>query len=310
MPARTLLLLQTHYFDAGAARAFRRLVAEAPAHFDCRVLMHLPPGAPVPPRLARHPHHIVRTDALRAMPYPRKTAAADWTGRAWELWGGGHCDLIPLHAMRAMPDFDRCWVMEYDVAFTGRWSRFFDAFEASDADLLTTCVRTRDHDPHWVCWPSLAGIETPERLAEAATAAFLPLFRVSQRMFRTMDAAYAAGFGGHLEATWSTLARLRGFAIEDIGGEGPFVAPGNARRFYTSAATSAAQFYLAPGTFFAKPAMYRAGTRRDTLWHPVKPWHWKDEIGAGFREWRVIAGAKRRALRDWIARRRGGPAPG
>ncbi|MBX9593777.1 MAG: hypothetical protein K2X46_05400, partial [Roseomonas sp.] len=67
---------------------------------------------------------------------------------------------------------------------------------------------------------------------------------------------------------------------------------------------------LAPGTFFAKPAMYRAGTRRDTLWHPVKPWHWKDEIGAGLREWRVIAGAKRRALRDWLARRRRGPAPG
>jgi hypothetical protein len=37
-------------------------------------------------------------------------------------------------------------------------------------------------------------------------------------MFRAMDEAYQAGFGGHLEATWSTLARLRGFAIEDIGG--------------------------------------------------------------------------------------------
>lgn len=310
MQADTLLLLQTHYFDARSERAFRRLQRQAPPHFDCRVLIHLPPGAPLPNRLARVPHHVVRSDELRAMPYPRKTTAEDWTGRPWELWGGGHCDLIPLHAMRALPGHARFWVVEHDVAFTGDWRRFFDTFEDSDADLLSTCVRSRQDDPCWVNWPSLQGIETQSVLDQAATAAFLPIFRVSARMFRAMDEAYAAGFGGHLEATWSTLARLRGMTLEDIGGTGRFVAPGNRHRFYTSAHSSAAQFYLAPGTFFAKPAMYRAGSRRDTLWHPVKPWHWREEFRAGLREWRIIAGAKRRECRDWLARLAGGaPAP-
>jgi hypothetical protein len=292
MAPRTLLLFQSHELDAGLERAFRRLVRQAPAHFDCRVLMHLPPGAPVPKRLHRVPHHLVRTDEIRALPYPRKNAAQDWTGRPWELWGGGHCDLIPLHALRGM-EFDHAWIIEYDVAFTGEWGRFFAAFADSPADLLATSVRLREHDPHWVCWPSLQGGGVP---AEAAASAFLPLFRVSRRLVREMDAAYEAGFGGHLEATWATLAHARGMVLEDFGGEGPFVRPGNERRFYTSAWSSAVQFYLAPGTFFAKPAMYRTGSRRDTLWHPVKPWRWRAEIAAGVKEWRVIAGAARRAL--------------
>jgi hypothetical protein len=299
MAHRTLLLFQSHYLDARLERAFRRLVREAPAYFECRVLMHLPPGKPAPRRLSRVPHHLVRTDELRAMPYPRKTSAADWTGRAWHLWDGGHCDLIPLHLLRRA-EFDHAWIIEYDVAFTGNWGRFFAAFEDSPADLIATSVRLRQADPHWVCWPSLQGGGI---LPEQAASAFLPLWRVSRRLVREMDAAYTAGFGGHLEASWATLAHARGMVLEDIGGEGPFVRPGNTRRFYTSSYSSAVQFYLAPGTFFAKPAMFRPGSRPNTLWHPVKPWHWRAEIAAGVKEWRIIAGAVRRALADKLVRR-------
>lgn len=309
MSARTVLLFQTHYFDSGAERSFRRLTQQAPPHFDCRVLIHLAPGAPVPPRLSHVPHHLVRTDELRALPYPRKNAAMDWTGRPWEMWGGGHCDLIPLHFMRHAPAFDRYWVVEYDVAFTGHWGCFFAAFESSDADLLTACIRSREDDPWWVNWPSLQGRDA-EELNDHATAAFLPVWRASQRLVRAMDEAYMAGFGGHVEATWPTLARACGMVLEDFGGDGPFVREGNRRRFYTASPTTAAQFYLAPGTFIAKPALYRPGSRRDTLWHPVKPWHWRDEIRAGIKEWRVIAGAQRNALRHWLARWLGGTATG
>jgi hypothetical protein len=297
---RTLLLFQTHELDARLERAFLRLVREAPSSFDCRVLMHLPPGAPVPPRLARLPHHLVRTDEIRALPYPRKNAAQDWTGRSWELWGGGHVDLIPMHLLR-QATFDHAWMVEYDVAFTGHWGRFFDAFAASRADLLSAIIRVREADPHWVCWPSLPdGNWAPP---EAATAHFPPIWRVSRRLVRAMDEAYAAGFGGHLEATWPTLARARGMLLEDFGGEGPFVSAGNRRRFYTSSPSTAQQFYLAPGTLFAKPAMYRAGKRPNTLYHPVKPWRWGAELRAGVKEWRVIAGAWRRGLLERLARR-------
>ncbi len=299
MPPRTLLLFQTHELDARLERAFRRIVREAPAHFDCRVLMHLPPGAPVPKRLANLPHHLVRTNEIRALPYPRKNAAQDWTGRPWELWGGGHVDLIPLYILR-QAEFDFAWMVEYDVAFTGHWGRFFGAFEDSRADLLSAIIRTREDDPHWVCWPSLPEGMVPPELA---TAHFPPIWRVSRRLVQAMDEAYAAGFNGHLEAAWPSLARARGMELEDFGGEGAFVRPSNRRRFYTSSPSTAVQFYLAPGTFFAKPAMYRPGQRKDTLYHPVKPWRWGAEFRAGIKEWRIIAGAWRRALMERLARR-------
>jgi hypothetical protein len=308
MPASTILLYQTHFFDRASERSFRRLQEQCPPHFQCAVLLHAPPGSAKPPRLARVPHHFVTTDQLRALPYPRKLAEDDWTGRRWELWGGGHCDLIPLHFMRSHPGHDRYWVMEYDVAFTGSWRRFFDAFEDSPADLLTACIRRRAADPWWVNWPSLQGVFAPEELESHATAALLPLFRTSGRLARAIDAAYAAGFGGHVEGSWSTLASLRGMVLEDFGGEGEFVAPGNHRRFYTASPSTAVQFYLAPGTFFAKPAMYRPGLRPNTLWHPVKPFHWREELRQAIREYRIIGGAKRRQLQAWWEQRVGGPA--
>ena len=55
--------------------------------------------------------------------------------------------------------------------------------------------------------------------------------------------------------------------IEDFGGNGEFVRPGNANRWYTSTLTSQT---LAPGSFVARPIRFRPGFKPNTLWHPVK----------------------------------------
>src|SRR5215217_1700856 len=123
-PRRTALLLQTHFFDHGAARTFARLREQTPPHFEPMVLLHRAPGAPLPPRLAGVPHHVVRTPELRFPAYPAKCGEADW-----DIWSGGHTDLIALHFARAHPEYERYWVVEYDVRFTGHWRRFFDTFE-------------------------------------------------------------------------------------------------------------------------------------------------------------------------------------
>src|SRR5690349_21548879 len=126
----TALLFQTHFFDRGAERAFNQLVRGCPPHYRPVVLIHLPPGAPVPPRLARVPHHIVRTPEMRLPEYGAKAV-----GPGWDLWTGGHTDLIFLHYARAHPEHDRYWAIEYDVRFSGNWRRFFDTYEADEADL-------------------------------------------------------------------------------------------------------------------------------------------------------------------------------
>ncbi len=296
----TALLFQTHFFDRGAARLFDRLRRQCPPNFECFVLLHAPPGAPEPPRLAGVPHHFVTTPEIRALPYPRKNAARDWTGRSWELWGGGHCDLVPMHFYNAHPRYARYWVVEYDVRFTGDWRVFFDAFEESDSDFLSTSVRRRRDNPVWVNWESVQGPAPENEIERHRVAAFTPIFRASQAAMARMDAAYRAGWGGHLEASWASILDFHGLSLEDIGGDGEFVRPGNRHRFYTAAKPNAACDLLAPGTIMAKPALFRPGSTPNRLYHPVKPFKPGPEFKLMLRDMRVWQGARRREFSAWL----------
>lgn len=290
MRETTALLFQTHFFDRRCARLFRRLAAACPEHFRPTVLIHLPPGAPVPPLLKDVPHHIVRTPEMRTPDYPAKSG-----GEAWNLWSGGHTDLILMHFWRAQPHHARYWVVEYDVRFSGEWQRFFAAYEDDPADFLAPGIIGHVHDPDWFNWSSVTG---PGQLAEPQMLrAFLPVFRASAAMMRHMDVCYRKGWTGHCEGTWPTFARLGGLSIADLGGDGPFTPERYRGRFYTN--TPAAVF-LAPGTLVFKPPLYRVGRKRDVLWHPVKPFWWRDEVKEGLRDIRRRAGIVVRALAGWV----------
>lgn len=258
----TVILFQIHYFDRWAEKAFRELRAHARPYHEFVVLMHLPPGAPVPERVMRYPHHVVRTPELRALPYPAKVG-----GAAWDLWHDGHTDLITLHYWRAHPSHHRYWVIEYDVRYSSPWRSFFDGFEEDGSDLLAPVILRRRDGPDWVFWPSLAAPD--ETLDDERTLrSFMPIFRASGRLISAVDQAYRAGWGGHLECTWATIAAVRGFDVADLGGEGEFVSPRNRGRFYHA---SPHDMYLAPGTMVFKPVFHRVGSRPNMLWHPVKP---------------------------------------
>lgn len=268
MPAQTTaVLFQTHFFDRWAERAFNRLRRQAAPGCTFLVLIRLDADAQIPERLRHVPHHIVRTPDLHALPYPQKAVATP----GWNLWHDGHTDLILMHFCRAYPDYDFYWQVEYDVAFSSSWHRFFTAFENDPSDLLATVIyRRRDH-PEWLFWDSLVTIdETPDD--SQALRSFMPIFRASGDLVRAVDAAYRKGWGGHLECTWATVAAMRGLAVADIGAEGEFTAAHNRKRFYFS---TPLDMYLWPGSMAFKPTIYRTGTTPDMLWHPVKPfWLW------------------------------------
>lgn len=258
----TVVLFQIHYFDRWAERAFRDLRAGAPPRHEFVVLMHLPPGAPVPERVTRYPHHVVRTPELRALPYPAKVGGDDWN-----LWHAGHTDLITMHYWRAHPDYDRYWSIEYDVRYTGPWRRFFAAFDADESDLLATMICRRSEFPDWLFWPSL--VSPGARLSDTdAVSSFMPVFRASGRLMRAMDEAYREGWGGHLECSFATVAAVRGLSMADLGGNTEFTPEARRGRFYSG---TVHDLYRAPGTFVFKPTFFRTGSRPDMLWHPVKP---------------------------------------
>jgi len=289
MGSTTALLFQTHFFDRWCERAFRALASACPEHFRPVVLIHLAPGAPLPPRLARVPHHVVRTDELRTPEYPAKSGGEDW-----DLWRGGHTDLILLHFYRARPEHARYWVVEYDVRYTGDWSRFFATFEEEPADFLGPGIIDRADDPDWYNWPSING---PARVPDAEQLrSFLPVFRASAALMRAVDGAYRAGWSGHCEGMWPTLARFNGLLVADLGGDGPYTPARYRNRFYSS---TPAALYLAPGTLVFKPVLYRPGRRRDMLWHPVKPFFWRSEMREGLRDMRRRAGIVVRGLAAW-----------
>lgn len=291
---RTLLVFQTHFFDRWCERAFRAIAAGCPPHVTPMVAFHQAAGVPTPRRLARVAHHIVPTAELRAPCYPGKS-----TGPDWDLWRGGHTDLIALHAFRAHPGYDRYWAIEYDVRFSGPWSRFLGAFEDDPADLLTAAVLRRRDDPGWYNWPSLSA---PVALDDEGTLrAFLPIFRASARLVEAVDQAYRQGWAGHCEATWGTIALAHGLEVVDLGGEGEFTPERYRGRFYLNCPK---QVHLAPGTLVFKPALYRMGRRPDMLWHPVKPFFWRAEAKEGLRDIKRRAGVIVRGVAGWVRRRR------
>ncbi len=286
MTIRTALLFQTHYFDRGAARQFARLRAALPAHYEPFVLIHLPPGAEVPRRLAGVSHHVVRTPELQYPAYPTKCG-----GKDWHIWNGGHTDLIALHFFRTHPDYGRYWLVEYDVRFSGDWRRFFGAFEDEAADLVVPLIRRREEQPDWMWWTT---VRIPqERPVDPTLCAFMPIWRATHAAFSAVDAAWRAGWSGHSEAVWPTAVARAGLSLLDPGGHGSFTPARLRGRFYTS---NMPDLYLAPGTLMWKPSLLRPGTRPDMLWHPVKPFWPRVEMRNAVRELRVDLGAARRAL--------------
>lgn len=261
---RTVVLLQTHYLDKPLVRFLESLTRALPS-YDVRVLMHLPAGAPRPSLLSGLPHHFVSTPEIRNPDYINKAAG----GAEWRIWRGGHTDLIALHFFNANPTYDRYWFLEYDVRFSGTWSDFFAGFEQDDADFLSSSIRRASTHPNWMHWQTLHAPTSAGRLSDADRIGnFMPITRISRRGLEAIDAAYRAGWNGHCEVTWPTILHRAGLTIEDFGGDGEFVRPGNKNRFYTNTPRDKD---LWPGSLVFRPVRALPGFRRNRLWHPVKP---------------------------------------
>jgi hypothetical protein len=252
------VLLMTHFLDSRICGHYRRLAAEAGAGRDVFILYNRDddpdPSHPIP--------EDVRVFAfsaadIRSLGFPHK---GRWlSARDVELFA-------LLFALRH-PNYRHVWAVEYDVAFTGRWHTLFDAFAASPADLLATTIHRYPVNPGWDNW---ASVRTPDGRppVTALVRAFLPCCRFSRRAVETLVAAYDAGWEGHYEATVPTILLGAGLILEDIGGDGEFVAPGNLDRFYRNTPGCNS---LSPGTFVFRPVRVTPGTEPGRLWHPVKP---------------------------------------
>lgn len=260
------------YVDRGIARLYDRLWSDCHDRFHVRYLCDNTRGNFG--RFTNDPRYTLFTvDRLMELGYPGKQRLrylrpAEERAPYHKLrnFVMGNTELTALAFYHDNPGFDFYWIVEYDVRYTGSWRAFFSHFESSNADLLGTSLMKRDECPDWTWWKSLhLGDRAIEQ--DGLIRGFFPIYRLSNRALRQLDAEYRTGVGGHYECLVPTLLNHAGCSIEDIGGDGDFVKRENINRFYLN---NRANHSLAPGTFVFIPPLHRPGKRPDTLWHPVK----------------------------------------
>ncbi len=203
---------------------------------------------------------------LVALNYPGKQQIA-LPGKTQRNLKLGNADLPVLLFYRQQNHYKHYWLIEYDVRYSGSWRQFLEAFDSSDADLLGTSLMRYPEFPRWSHWQSL-GIPSMNLKVDDALRGFFPVYRLSNDALACLDEVYGQGARGHMETLVPTALEQSGLRLEDIGGDGVFVKPGNVNRFYTNQRTSN---QLSPGTFVYRPARTAAGEEPNRLWHPVKP---------------------------------------
>lgn len=257
------IVFTSHAVGEPLLRAFERLVDEAPADHDVMFLLNA--DAPSPEAERRLGDRLVRVahEDLFRLGYPEKCRRDGWKIL-------GNVDLLFLELRRRHPGYDRYWFVEYDVHWEGRWGVLFEHFRASPADVLATTLNPVGEVPRKLEVLTSPPLVIPAALGwarEDLIKGFLPICRLSGAALDALDAAYRAGLGGHFEFCLPTAVARAGLALEDIGGQGPYVRPENRDRFYFARGTT---YSHSPGTFVFRPAP-RVLPRPNTLWHPVKP---------------------------------------
>lgn len=254
--ASVAVLFMTHFINGEIISEYRRLKSEVPVGHEVTLLLNTSEKIHmnVPEDI-----HAFRFNELniRRLRYPRKSCDI----------APANIELFVLNYWLAHPHHTTYWVIENDVRFSGPWSLIFQAFRDSRADLLSTTIFRYPTNPDWANWPSLrppSGVVLPP---EERISSFLPFYRISQDGLRALHAGYRNGWAGHCECTVPTILARAGLNLEDIGGDGEFVAPVNRNRFYRNTPNTRTH---GPGTLVFRPIRRLAGEEPNMLWHPVK----------------------------------------
>jgi hypothetical protein len=211
-------------------------------------------------------HFTYSKQTLSQLPYTRQLDGIDWNTMI-----GRHDRPIIWHRMR-FPHFERYWVIEDDVRYSGDWRELFDDLDRSEADLLMTTIQALEENPTWGWWKSLL---SPTGEPSLALKGFGPFCRLSGRLLAALDAAYRDGWRGHFEATWPTVAAANKLLVEDVGGRGSFTPAARYGRHYWN---TPGPYSLFPGSFVYHPWFMDMGESQfmrlspgpHLLWHPVK----------------------------------------
>lgn len=114
-------------------------------------------------------------------------------------------------------NYDRFWVIEYDVEFSGNWGYFFYSTYFLKYDFLATHIKTYNEDPGWFWWGSLGG-QIANIPYKCRVRSFNPVMRISREaLFFLHDILCRDGNCGHHEEAIATILYKAGFSLCDLG---------------------------------------------------------------------------------------------
>jgi len=141
------------------------------------------------------------------------------------------CAHYPLLFFWKQFEYLNYWVIEYDVDYTGDWSNLFNSFNNNIEDLLASHLTRRCLHPTWQWWESL---HPPRRFSKAIKAkhanllkAFCPLYRISERALRAIDAAHKQKWRGHCEVLLPVILEENNLIVGDFNAYGTFYTNGS-----------------------------------------------------------------------------------
>ncbi len=179
----------------------------------------------------------------------------------------GHTHFPLLSYCQQNPDYERYWLIEDDVRFTGRWNVVFDFFKSQPHDFVTSHIRSRSEEPNWCWWGSLRTAEIQDD--SSMVRSFNVAYRLSRTAVETLSSAHRSGWVGHQEVLIPTLFRKRGLTMLDYTGLGEYGREMGNTKFCTTEENMPDGNLAVFGTVRFVPC-HRIMLRRNMLYHPVK----------------------------------------
>jgi hypothetical protein len=207
-------------------------------------------------------HHIYNRESLRGLNYPSRVSH----GR-FNFTHDGCVDLPIILFWRDNPDFDRYWVSEDDVEYTGDIGSLLRWLDRTDEGAELSCTHVRLVPDNWNYLHTFSSGD--DRLSDEMPrrVCFLPFFCVSPKALAAIDTAYKRGWAGYNEMTWAIILDYAGMSIRDIGGAGPYVAKEYHNCCYIDRSPND---FSKRGSFGTLRIRLFPGRSRNMLWHPVK----------------------------------------